>query len=152
MLICNGCSKNHDDNVVPLLKGFSCNYRVENTDFFGELTVDENGKCTFTFDSPTVLAGTLIIVSEECVFVEADGFAQNFNRDSLPEYSFTIGTFDVLNSANVTHLNSKGDLLFIDDVCDSGNYKIYFLHTGTIERIYLAELNTEIKISNVLKI
>ncbi len=151
MLLFSGCKNSTLKNVEPITSGFSCNFSVEDNDFSGTLNVDDEFKCTFNFDSPLEISGTIITVYDDVVLVEANEYSSRFNANDIPKNSFTISVQNALKTADISKIVNNRDITYIDGLTNSGNFRIEFLDTGYIQNITFFESDTLIEFTNTIE-
>ncbi len=147
ILVC-GCTTSKADDIVPILKGFACDFSVDGSDLGGELSVNSEGDVTFLFVSPSNINGTSIRVKEESIILEVHGISERYLRSSVPNSAPTLYIYDSLNSAASIKPRIFDDSILIDGTSESGKYTLYLGGTGFIERIALHGTGTFFNLSN----
>ena len=118
----------------PILKNFTCNFNIEDTDFCGTLSYDGDRDLTVTISEPSFLTGGKLICSEDGVSLEFSDFYRKFPPGNLPEISTVQYLYLAIPDAEERQVMSDRSGYYIDGTCKCGDYRLYINETGFVTK------------------
>ena len=73
------CSSDISD-LKPIVKNFRCDFSIKNSDFSGQMFVDEQGNITLDYEQPNNINGTRLQVNENELTVETLGISKKYDK------------------------------------------------------------------------
>ena len=151
LLICcilSGCSKHETENIIPLVKGFECDFSIADSDLNGQLSVNQEGDLSLVFSGPDIINGVGIRVKEESVIVEVKGISERYSINEAPSNSPALLLYYALISMADKHPKVIDNKIQIIGSSQSCGYKATLNGTGQIVSIDFEENDITLNFTN----
>ncbi len=127
-----------------------CEFSLENCNISGQLSVDENGECTFEFLTPSELNGTIINVNQGFVNIESNGYKSEIEAENFPQNSFVLNLYSALLSLSEHNPINESGKISIIVTNDTEGYKLWFNNLGILETAYFNNTQNKILFRNII--
>lgn len=149
-----GCSKQAYNDVLPITKGFECEFEVVDSNLSGNMFINVEGELSFIFESPDIINSMAIRIKEDSVILEVHNLSERYRRDSVPNDSPLLLIYDALLSMSCDALEttvSDSNILVMSSN-QNGSYKATIDGNGFITKITFVESNTTFTFYNATRL
>ena len=145
-----GCSNKGSRNVIPITKGFNCDFLISDLSLSGEMSVNVEGDISFIFTEPENIKSLSVRIKEESIILEVQGISERFKREEVPDDSPLLLVYDALQSMSVGELDITDfdSRTFVSSNNRNGSYKAMLDATGYITELSFSKCYTAIQFTN----
>ncbi|MBQ1183857.1 MAG: hypothetical protein IIX60_05365 [Clostridia bacterium] len=147
-----GCSNSEENEISPILSGFTCEFTIESSGLSGELNVEKDGVLTICFIGDDIINGLKMQVKQESVTVDVNGITETYSRQEVPENSPAFCIYDALIASKQIKPKLSGDVFTLNGNSKSGNFSIKLNNSGFISEIALINSDTVFLLKNQINL
>ncbi len=139
-MICQcGCSKQRYYDIIPVTENIKCDFKIENSDLAGELTINAEGDLSLIFTSPDNIKDTGIRIKEECFIIEVHGISNRYPINEAPKDSPAICLYDAFNASKSISPTLIDDVITVKGSSESCDFSMEISNAGYITKISLGD-------------